>query len=101
MESPGNLHFISSNKLKIAIAALIILAINGGGFKLDYGDMHIDLSTDGFIKNLSEYLDRKTDRETKESIKNALDSLEINTPKAFKDAAVELYKAQNNARNKY
>jgi hypothetical protein len=101
MESPGNLHFISSNKIKIAIAALIILAINGGGFKLDYGDMHIDLSTNGFIKNLSEYLDRKTDRETKESIKNALDSLEINTPKAFQDAAVELYKAQNNARNKY
>ena len=101
MESPGNLHFISSNKIKIAIVALIILAINGGGFKLDYGDMHIDLSTNGFIKNLSEYLDRKTDRETKESIKNALDSLEINTPKAFQDAAVELYKAQNNARNKY
>lgn len=101
MESPGNLHFISSNKNKIAIAALIILAINGGGFKLDYGDMHIDLSTNGFIKSLSEYLDRKTDRETKESIKDALDSLEINTPKAFQDAAVELYKAQNNARNKY
>lgn len=101
MESPGNLHFISGNKTKIALVALVILAINGGGFKIDYDNLHIDLSTDGIIKNLSEYLDRKTDRETKESIKGALDSLEINTPKAFQEAAVELYKAQNQAREKY
>lgn len=101
MESPGNLHFISGNKTKIALVALVILAINGGGFKIDYDNLHIDLSTDGIIKDLSEYFDRKTDRETKESIKNALDSLEINTPKAFQEAAVELYKAQNKAREKY
>jgi hypothetical protein len=55
----------------------------------------------GSLKTSVSTLTEKTDRETKESIKNALDSLEINTPKAFQDAAVELYKAQNNARNKY
>ena len=101
MESRGSLHFISGNKSKLFFVAFIILAINGGGFKVDYKDLHINLYTDGFVKKLSDYMDRKVDRETKEAIKNSLDSLKIDTPKDFQDAAIELYKAQNANRNKY
>lgn len=101
MESKGCLHFISKNKNKLAIAVLGILFINGGGLKIEYGKFKLDLSTDGLFKAYSEYMDRKVDRETKEVIKKSLDSLEIATPKDFQEAAIELYKAQNQAREKY
>ena len=101
MESKGCLHFISKNKNKLAFAALAILFFNGGGLKIDTGNFKLDLSTEGIFKAYNDYMDRKVDREIKESIKNSLDSLKIDTPKAFQDAAIELYKAQNAERNKY
>ena len=101
MESPGALHFISKNKNFLAIVGLVILFINGGGLKVDWDQCHIDLSTDGFFKNLSEYLDRRTDREMRESIKNTMDSLKIDTPSDFKKAMIELYQTQNENREKY
>lgn len=101
MESKGNLHFISKNKSKLAFAVLAVLFINGGGLKINTPNLNLDLSTNGIFNAYSEYMDRKVDRELKESVKNSLDSLDIKTPKAFQDAAIELYKAQNEARNKY
>lgn len=101
MESPGALHFISKNKNFLAIIGLIVLFINGGGLKVDFGDTHIDLSTDGLFRNISECLDRSTDREMRESIKNSMDSLKIDTPADFQKAMIELYKAQNSNREKY
>ncbi|MGM9733896.1 MAG: hypothetical protein ACI3YT_07250 [Prevotella sp.] len=65
------------------------------------GDFQLDLSTNGLFKNYSEYLDRKVDRETRQSIKNALDTMRIDTPEDFKKAAIELYKKHNEAREKY
>ena len=81
--------------------ALGILFINGGGLKIHYGDLDIDLSTQGIFKSYSEYLDRKMDREMKESIKNSLDSLQIKTPKDFLKASIELYKVQSSKRKEY
>lgn len=101
MESKGLLHFISSNKHYLALLALGILFINGGGLKIHYGDLDIDLSTQGIFKSYSEYLDRKMDREMKESIKNSLDSLQIKTPKDFLKASIELYKVQSSKRKEY
>lgn len=101
MESPGALHFISKNKNFLAIVGLVILFINGGGLKIDYGQFHLDLSTDGIFKNISEYLDRRTDREMRESIKNSMDSLKIDTPADFQKAMIELYQTQNENRKKY
>lgn len=101
MESPGALHFISKNKNFLVIIGLIVLFINGGGLNVEYGDFHFDLSTNGLFKNINEYLDRNTDREMRESIKNSMDSLKIDTPADFQKAMIELYKAQNANREKY
>lgn len=101
MESPGILRFISKKKNYLAIVGLIILFINGGGMKIDKGDFHLDLSTDGIFRNVSEYLDRKTDREIRESIKQSMDSLQIDTPEDFQKAMIQLYETQNANRKKY
>ena len=101
MESKGMLHFISSKKTFLALLSLGILFINGGGLKVHYGNLDIDLSTQGVFGAYSEYLDRKMDREVKQSIKNSLDTLKIKTPEDFMKASIELYKAQNANRKKY
>ena len=101
MESKGSLRFISKNAKFIGIVGALILLINGGGLKIENGSYSFDLSTDGVIKNVSEYLDRQQDREMRESIKNSLDSLKIKTPEDFEKAVIELYRTQNEARNRY
>lgn len=68
---------------------------------IGYGQFHLDLSTDGIFKNISEYLDRRTDREMRESIKNSMDSLKIDTPSDFQKAMIELYQTQNENRKEY
>lgn len=101
MESKGKLHFISSKKSYLAILALGILFINGGGLKIDWGGFHLDLSTDGLFKKFDEHMDREVDRELRMSIKNSLDSLEIKTPEDYKKAVIELYRTQNENRVAY
>lgn len=101
MESKGALHFISANKKFLAFLALGVLFLNGGGLKISYGDFNLDLSTEGIFAQYNEYMDRKVDRELKRSIKSSLDSLDIKTPEDFKTAVIELYKQQNEGREKY
>lgn len=101
MESKGKLHFISSKKSYLALLALGILFINGGGLRINYNGFNLDLSTDGLFKKYDEYMDRKVDRELRMSIKNSLDSLDIKTPEDYTKAVIELYKTQNANRNTY
>ncbi len=101
MESKGILHFISHNKSFLAILGLGILFINGGGLKIEYGNFNLDLSTDGVFKKYEEHMDRKVDRQIRQSIKQSLDSLEIKTPEDYKKAVIELYKTQNQNRDNY
>lgn len=75
--------------------------INGGGLKIDTDNFQLDLSTDGLFRNYSEFMDRKVDRELKESMKRTLDSLQIETPDDFVKATIGLYEKQNEARKKY
>ena len=101
MESKGWLRFVSRNAKYVGIVASFILFINGGGFRYEREGLNVDLSTDGLFRNISEFLDRQQDREMKEAIKNSLDSLEIKTPEDFEKAVIELYRTQNEARDRY
>jgi hypothetical protein len=101
MESKGNIHFISKNKVFLGLIGLGILFINGGGLKIKNGEFNLDLSTDGIFKKYDEHMDRMVDRDVRLSIKKSLDSLKIKTPEDYKKAVIELYKAQNENRNKY
>lgn len=101
MESPGVIHYITKNKKLLCILAFGILFINGGGLKIDNGGFMLDLSTPGLFESVSEFMDRKTDREMRESMKSALDSLQIETPEDFQKAVIGLYNAQNEGRENY
>lgn len=101
MESPGLLHFISKKKNILSTVGILVLLINGGGLEFNNKDFQFKLKTDGIIKNVSEFLDRKTDREMRDKIKDSLDSLQINTPDDFQKAMIELYKTQNANRKAY
>ena len=97
MESPGFIHFISKNKNVLFALGMLVLLVNGGGLKCG----KFDLSTPGLIKSCSDFLDRKTDRELRESMKAKLDSLGTDTPDDFQKAVIELLKVQNETRAKY
>ncbi len=97
MESPGFVHFISRNKNVLFAVGFLILLVNGGGLK--WGNF--DLSTPGIIQSCSNFLDRQTDRELRESMKEKLDSMKTETPEDFQKAVIELLKVQNEIRDKY
>lgn len=97
MESPGFIHFISKNKNILFALGMLVLLVNGGGLKWN----GFDLSTPGLIKSCSDFLDRRTDRELRESMKEKLDSLGTDTPDDFQKAVIELLKVQNETREKY
>lgn len=101
MESPGVVHYITKNKKLLCILAFTILFINGGGLKIDTEGFRLDLSTPGLFENISEFLDRRTDRGMREGMKAALDSLRIETPEDFQKAVIGLYNAQNEGRDNY
>lgn len=100
MESKGDLRLSTKNKAFMWLVALTILGINGGGLKVQTESFSLDLSTDGLVEKYSDYLDREVERDMKQSIKNALDSLEISTPEDFK-AAIDLQHELNSNREKY
>ena len=101
MESPGVIHYITKNKKLLCILAFGILFVNGGGLKIDTEGFKLDLSTPGLFDNISEFMDRRTDREMRVSMKAALDSLQIETPEDFQKAVIGLYNAQNEGRVDY
>lgn len=97
MESPGFVHFISRNKNILFAVGFFILLVNGGGLK--WGNF--DLSTPGLIQSCSDFLDRSTDRDMRNSMKEKLDSLQTDTPEDFQKAVIELLKVQNETREKH
>ena len=83
VNSQGKVQFLSKsgkNLLLLGIVSLVIIGINGGGLKIDRPGFKLDLSTDGLIKCVSDYLDKKQDREIKERLLESAKSLEIKTP---------------------
>ena len=59
---------------------IVVIGLNGGGLKVDRPGFKLDLSTDGLIKTISDYLDKQQDREMKVRLMNSAKSLEIKTP---------------------
>jgi len=56
---------------------IIVIGINGGGLKVDRPGFKLDLSIDGLIKCVSDYLDKQQDRAMKERLINNAKSLDI------------------------
>lgn len=101
MESPGTLRLSSKTNQRLFFFGLFILFINGGGLEYSTKDgTKFKLSTDGLINAVSDYLDRKADRELLNSAARAVDSLKIEAPSDMQPV-LELMKTKNEGRDKY
>ncbi|MFH7003456.1 hypothetical protein [Flavobacterium bizetiae] len=80
INSEGRAQFLSKNGKIILILGLIIIGINGGGLKANFKGFNFDLSTDGLIQKVSDYIDNYHDRKMVDELMKNKDSLEIKNP---------------------
>jgi len=93
--SPGYLELLGQSGNAIAVICLIILFLNGGGFKLKTKNgLEIDLSTRGFIKRLNEFLNSHKDRIFKTQLAEKVRTLEIENSQEIV-ALIEAVNAKN------
>jgi hypothetical protein len=92
LSSPGYVEFLGIAGYAIVVMSLLVLVINGGGFKVNIKDTFtLDLSTKGIISKINEYLNSRQDRRIKEVLSEKLANLEIERP----DDIVELLNSVN------
>jgi hypothetical protein len=78
LSSPGYVEFLGNAGYAIAVMSLLVLLINGGGFKIKIKDSFtLDFNTNGILKRLNEFLNSREDRKIKEKLSEKLSSLEI------------------------
>ena len=95
VQSPGDIILAAISPQGIALIGVLIIFLNGGGLKLE--KLGFNLHTDGIIKSISNYLDRKRDREFKEMISKKIEHLDIQEP----DDLVKILNEMNSPREKY
>jgi restriction system protein len=82
LNSPGRIQF-KGPIMVMTIVGGIILALNGGGVKIESEQLNInvDIHTDGIIKNITEYLDHAQKRKAVEIVlTNSLKNLKAESP---------------------
>lgn len=81
LNSPGTIEFIAAHPATaVAILALAIVFINGGGLKIKFKGFDLHLGGDGIVKRISGFLNDKTDRATKRTLTEKLRALEVRKP---------------------
>lgn len=80
LESPGTVEFISNSVLALTIIGLIIVLLNGGNFELNLRITAVKVNSPGLIKKISEFLNDKQNRKTKDAITEHLKKLQIQNP---------------------
>ena len=81
INSPGVVEFIGYSLPVIAVLGLLIVAINGGGFKTKNGEGMVELKSDGLLSKLTEFLNEKSKRKALETMVQELQSLEMKDSK--------------------
>lgn len=97
LNSPGKIQLNSKKIRSVFMMALIINGLFGGGLKLNYKGLNIDVgSHDGLIKSVINYQNNKHDREMADKILESLDSLQIKEP----DDIIKLLKQASTNKDK-
>ena len=79
LQSPGTILLFSVSYELIFIIGLIIYLIKGGKLVINKKE-GFKMESESILKSISEFLDRRCDRKTQESIRKKLDKLKINSP---------------------
>lgn len=81
LQSQGKIQLSTKTKSVGLITGLLVIGIVGGGFKVQTESFTLDLSTQGLIQKVEEYLDHKHQREVKQQLLDKhMKSLQIQKP---------------------
>lgn len=82
LNSPGDIELITSAAKYIFVIAALVVGINGGGlkFKSQTLDINLDISTDGLIKKINQFLNDKKNRQLSDSLREKLNNLQVDSP---------------------
>ena len=79
LNSPGSIELLSAAPYIIAAIGLLVILVNGGSFKIKIEKLGFDLNigSDGLIRKINDFLNSKKDRKLKETVKEQIKSLDI------------------------
>lgn len=82
LNSPGDVELWHRGVEAIGLLALMVIAINGGGFTLELKkwDFKMSLKTEGLLKRLTEFLNHAKNRQTVDVVRKKLESLQVQSP---------------------
>lgn len=94
VQSPGTIEFITYSVIGIVVLATLVTALIGAEYESNSRPFKFKFKSDGLIQKVSEFLDKKKDREFKENLTTKLKKMDIKP-----EELVELLKSINNNGN--
>ncbi len=68
LQSPGKIQLSGKQKSAVLIIGMLIIGTVGGGFKVNWGGFHLDLSTNVLIQKVIDYQNSSQDRQIKTTL---------------------------------
>lgn len=91
VQSPGTIEFITYSVIGIVVLATLVVALIGAEYESNSRPFKFKFKSDGLIKKVSDFLDKKKDRELKENLTLKLKEMDIKPAEL-----IELLKNVNN-----
>ena len=77
VQSPGTIEFITYSVIGIVVLATLVTALIGAEYESNSRPFRFKFKSDGLIKKVSDFLDKKKDREFKENLTTKLKEMDI------------------------
>jgi hypothetical protein len=94
VQSPGTIEFITYSVIGVIVLATLVTALIGAEYESNSRPFRFKFKSDGLIKKISDFLDKKKDREFKEKLTNKLIEMEIKS-----EELIEILKSVNGNSN--
>lgn len=77
VQSPGTIEFITYSVIGIVVLAVLVTALIGAEYESNTRPFRFKFKSDGLIQKISNFLDKKKDRDLKENLTNKLKEMDI------------------------
>lgn len=94
VQSPGTIEFITYSVIGIVVLATLVTALIGAEYESNSRPFRFKFKSDGLIKKVSDFLDKKKDRQFKENLTGKLKEMDIKP-----EELVEILKSINGNSN--
>ena len=99
MESPGWLKLSTKSILGLLTIGVFFVSVSGGGLEFTRGE-GLNMYTNGMLESVSDFLDRRADRQLIESARRSIDSMKIDTGRNI-NPYLELIQIRQENRTEY